>query len=425
VESTLKKLKQSKYELTVELGREELDVYVKAAETNIAASFQMDGFRRGKVPPDIIRKEVGDKVILEEAMKIALNDSLARTLNEQKLEVMKVLGLDVKENSASKLVYSASIMVFPPISIGNLAGLKIKRRETAVDRKEVEEAVDFLRASRSKTLPQNKPIEKGDRVEIDFEVTSDGLPIEGGVSKNHPLIVGENKFIPGFEDQLVGLSQGQEKKFSLAASKEYFHKNIAGKKLDFTVRVIKVEEIRKLALTDDFARSLGRFKDLNDLEHNVSRSILEEKKFKESQRLRLEILSNILGRSKIEIPEDMTNERLDEMVTGFDNDLHTKGMELSMYLAHLGKTEDDLRKDWRPEAEKQVAFALIIRKIAKNENIKPEPQEIEEGSEKMLQSMAIKGELREEIDPERLRESVANNIINEKVFRFLENNYSV
>lgn len=426
MESTLKKLKKNEYELTVELGREELDVYVKRAEARISAGFQMDGFRRGKVPSDVIRKEVGDKLILEEAMAIALNDSLAKTLEEQKLEAIKVSEVNMKENSASKLIYSVMVTLSPPVDIGNLAGLTVKRKEINVERKEIEDAIEFLRVSRSKTLPKEGAIENGNRVEVDFEVTSEGLPIEGGVSKNHPIVIGEEKFIAGFEDQLLGMEQGGEKKFSLLAPKDYFHKDIAGKKLDFNVRVIKVEEVQKPSLTDDFARSVGRFKDLNDLEHNVSRGILEEKKTKEGQRIRLEILSKMLEKSKVEVPEEMTDERLNEMLTGFDNDLHSKGMELSIYLAHLGKTEDDLKKDWRGEAEKQMAFALLLKKMAKENNIRPEPREIEEATERLVQGMAMKGELdKDNLDLDRLREAVTGDLLNEKVFSYLERTYSV
>ena len=273
-------------------------------------------------------------------------------------------------------------------------------------------------------IPKGKQI--NGTVEIDFEVTSNGLPVEGGVSKNHPVIVGDNKFIPGFEDQLLGMKEGEEKKFSLIAPKDYFHKAVAGKELDFEVKVIKVEEIQKPALSDEFARSLGQFEGLHDLERNVSEGILDEKKNKEQQRLRIEILSGILAKSKIDLPKDMINERLNEMVVKFDNDLHLKGMELSIHLAHLNKTEDDLRKDWRPEAEKQVAFALILKKIAKDNNIKPTPEEIEEMANNLIQAMTSKGEVNpENINLANTREAALAELTNEKVFEFLEKRYSV
>lgn len=423
--SSLKKIEQNKFELTVEVSREELADYIKLTESRIAQGVVVDGFRKGKAPMDKIRKQVGEKYILEEALDMALRDSLSKTLDKEKIEVLKVSDLNIKENSASKLLYTTKVTTFPAVTIGDLKDLKIEKKKVAVERKDIDDALEFIATSRSKFVPQDRPAEKRDRVEVDFEVLSDGLPLEGGVSKNHPLILGDNKFIPGFEDQLVGMKQGEEKKFSLNAPQDYFQKSIAGKKLDFTVKMVSVQEVQKPAINDDFVRSLGRFKDVKDLEQNISQGILQEKMAKEQQRLRLEILAGILAKTKLEIPKDMVDERLSEMVTEFDNDLHMKGMELSLYLAHLNKNEDDLKKDWKGEAEKQVSFSLLLKKIAKDKNIKPTDEEIEEGAQKMIQALALReGFDKENLDVERLKEAVTNDIINEKVFHFLETSYS-
>ncbi|OGM99622.1 MAG: trigger factor [Candidatus Yanofskybacteria bacterium RIFCSPHIGHO2_02_FULL_41_29] len=423
MESSLRKVEQNKYELTVDLGREELAGYVKQVESDISQQVKLKGFRKGKAPKNLIRDEVGDRHILEEALDLALRDSLARTIEKEKIEVLRVADLNIKENSAKRLLYQVNLTLFPKVFLGDLGGIRVKRKSIAVDRKEIDSALESLVASRSEFIPKDKPVEAGDRVEIDFEVTSQGLPVEGGISKSHPLIVGDNKFIPGFEDQLITMNKGEEKSFSLSAPKDYFHKTIAGKSLDFKVRVVDIKKVKKPDLNDEFARSLGRFKNLNDLEHNISEGILEEKKLKERQRLRLEILSAISSRSKIDLPEGMVKERLDEMVTGFDSDLHMKGMELAMYLAHLNKTEDDLRKDWREEAKKQVSFALILKKIAKDNSIEPSEEEINESVEKMAQAMVLKGETDPaNINLDKLKEVVATDLTNEKVFNFLENN---
>ena len=426
MEHSIKKLEQNKYELTVEVGHDDLKRYIQTAEDRLAQQVKIDGFRQGKVPKDRIKKEIGEEVILEEGLNIALQDSLAKTLEKEKIEVIKVSDLKIKENSLSKLLYSVELLVFPPIKIGDLAGFKVQKKQISVDRKEINDAIEFIRISHSKFIPKNKQVEKGDRVEIDFEVTSNGLPIEGGVSKNHPVVVGDNKFIPGFEDQILGMKAEEEKNFSLTAPKDYFHKAVAGKELDFKVKVIKVEEVQKPDLNDEFAKTLGRFKNLHSLECNVSEGILDEKKNKEQQRLRLEILSAILAKSKIELPEHMIDERLNEMVLKFDNDLHLKGMELSMYLTHLNKNEDDLRKDWRPEAEKQVAYTLILKKVAKDNNIKPTPEELEETTNNLVQALVARGQTNpEDINLENIREMASAELTNEKIFDFLEKKYSV
>lgn len=424
--SSLKKVEHNKYDLTVELNREDLAGYLRLAEDRIARELRVDGFRKGKAPRDLVRQKAGDQYILQEALDTALKDSLAKTIDKDNLDVLKVYDLNIQDNSSSRLLYTVKVSLFPSVSIGGLDGLKVQRREVEVDKSDVDGAVEHLRISHSRFIPKDKQIDKGDRVEIDFEVTSDGLPVEGGTSKNHPLVVGDDRFIPGFEDRLIGMKPGEEKQFSLNAPPDYFHKAVAGRKLDFTVKVVSVQEIQKPFLNDDFARSLGRFRGLTDLERSISEGILEEKRAKEKQRFRVEVLTKIFERSKVELPKDMVAEGLNDMITGFDNELHAKGMELSLYLTHLNKTEDDLRKDWEEEAKRQVAFALLLKKIAKDKNIKPSDREVEEAAEKVIQRMALKGELdKDSFNMEALKEALASDIANEKVFSFLESACSV
>lgn len=420
---SLKKLEQNKYELTVELNHEELSSYVKKTEDKIAGQVQLDGFRKGKAPKEKIKEQVGEQYILEQALDMAVQQSLAKTLEEQKLEVINVGGLNVKENSASKLVYTVVLTMFPDLKLPDVSSIKVEQKNIIIDKKEIDDALDFLRTSRAKFIAKDGAVEIGNRVEVDFEVTSDGLPIEGGVSKSHPLIVGDNKFMPGFEEELIGMKAGEEKKFSLNAPGDYFHKTVAGKKLDFSVKVVVVQNIEKPDLNDDFAKILGKFSNLKELEENLRGGIFEEKKVKEKQRLRLEVLAKIFAKSKIELPKDMVNEKLNGMIAGFDNELHAKGMELSLYLAHLNKTEDELRKEWRLEAEKQVAYALILRKIAKDKNLYPSNEEVEQGVNSLAQALVLRDQIKPEtIDLEKLKDAVIGDIVNEKVFEFLEKN---
>ena len=422
--STLKKLQQNNYELTVELGREELDKYVHSAEDKIVREVQIDGFRKGKAPRDVVRKKVGSQHILENALDIAVHDSLERAIEKDRLEVLKMSQFEVKENSPTKLLYRVVLTTFPKITLADLSEIKVQRKDIKVEQYEISEAMDFIRNSRANFLSKEGPAEKGDRVEVDFEVTSEGLPVEGGISKNHPLVIGDNKFIPGFEEQIIGMESGTEKNFSLTAPKDYFHKAIAGRNIDFKVKVIAVQKIEKPTLDDDFARSLGRFADLVDFQENVKKGILEEKQVKEKDKLRLEVLSRIADKSSIELPQDMVEEQLNTMIAGFDSELHQKGMELSIYLAHLNKTQEDLKKDWRGEAEKQVKFHIILSKIAQDNQLQPSPEEIEQEAGKLIQIMASQGQLDESnINIEDIRNSVSRELTKEKTMAFLEDKY--
>src|SRR3989344_6162126 len=178
--STVKKIKQNNIELTVELGREELDKYVHSAEDKIVREVQIDGFRKGKAPRDVVRKKVGSQHILENALDIAVHDSLERAIEKDRLEVLKMSQFEVKENSPTKLLYRVVLTTFPKITLADLSEIKVQRKDIKVEQYEISEAMDFIRNSRAKFLPKEGPAEKGDREEVDFEVTSGGLPVEGG-----------------------------------------------------------------------------------------------------------------------------------------------------------------------------------------------------------------------------------------------------
>src|SRR3989344_255540 len=423
--SSLKKIDKNSLELTVEVGQEELKIYLRETEDQIVRDIKLDGFRKGKAPRDLIRKQVGEQVILEKGLDLTVKKTLSMVIEREKLEVLSVSNLEVKENSPMKLIYSVLVHIFPQIEIGDLSGIKIGRKEITVDKEEIDQAVGLLRDSRAEITVKEEGARSGDKVEIDLEVTSeDGLPIENGVSKNHPLVIGDGKFMLGFEDQIIGMKASEGKTFSLIAPADYFNKGVAGKKLNFQIKVIGVWEIKKPPANDEFARGLGRFSNFKEFEESLRRGIREEKIIKERQRLRLEMLFKILEKSKIKLPLNMVNEKLDEMLESFDRDLHSKGMEMSIYLAHLGKTEDDLRKDWKPEAERQEPTSSILKKTAKDNSLNPSEEEISVASNNFIQSMLVRGQIDQEglkdINLDKIKEAVTGDIVNEKVFNFLE-----
>lgn len=418
--STQKKIGDSQIELSVELGREELLDYVRAAEDVYAREVKIDGFRPGKAPREKVREVVGEATILEAALQTAVQRSLAQAISENKFDVIEASEVSVKENSPEKLVYTVKIQLFPEIKIPALTGIKIQRRQPEVSNEEVDQALDTIRASRAILTDTLEPAQKGDRIEVDFKVKESGKLIEGGESKNHPVVIGNQKFVPGFEDELIGLKKGEYKNFSLTAPKDFANKAVAGKKLDFEVTVNDVKKVSLPEANDAFAKSLGRFENMDQLLINLKDGLMEEKKEKEDQRLRLEIMDALIKDSSCNVPEAMVTDQLTSMVNNFDKDLHQHEMELALYLAQIGKTQEDLKKEWRPEAERQVKMALILRKVAKDNNILVLPEELNDSLESLVQSAMLRGENSPEIDLNRTRSSLEARMLNEKTFEFLE-----
>lgn len=430
-----KKLKESQVELTVDLDKEDLVFYALEAEKRLAKEVSIEGFRPGKAPKEIVRKKIGESVIKEEALNLAVQLSLAKAIADQKFEVIDQSDFKINENSSEGLIFQVNLLIFPDIKLGEYKGLGIKKNSVTVADSEIDNVIKDIARSRTELKEVERQARLGDRVEVDFEVKDPSIGsgqdaiIEGGRSENHPVVLGENNFIPGFEAQIVGLKTGEKKTFSLKVPEDYYQKTIAGKELDFLIIVKKVQETIPPKINDAFVKSLGEFNSKADLEENVRAGLIMEKEAKEKERIRLVILREIISKTAIELPGTLVERRLDAMIQGFDNELHQKGMELGLYLAHIKKTQDDLRVDWRKQAEEQVKMDLVVRDIAKTEKLKVADEEVDSELQAVLQQYMVESsakgqggapEVLQNVDPEQLKNKIRGVLLNEKVFEFLE-----
>ena len=418
---TTKKSLPDVLELTVELVKEDLDRFVRETEEAIAGDFEIPGFRKGKVPLDRVRKEVGVNKILEVAFETAMQRSLGQVIAEMDADVLEATNLAIKDNTRDLLRYTVELKLFPEVVLPPLDTIKIARRKVSVEPMDLDETLETVRASRAVLTDAEGPAAPGDRVEVDCEVKENGAIIEGGVSKNHPIMIGGKNFIPGFEDQLIGMKKGDSKEFSLAAPADFANKSVAGKKLDFRVVMRDIKKVSLPELNDDFAKGLGKFENIDQLILNVKEGLLQEKQDKEKERLRLEIVDSILAKAVCSPSDQMIQAQLDDMIQKFDQDLHRHDMELNIYLAKLNKTQDDLRKDWRSDAERQVKMMLVLRAIARSRSIRLDPEEVEEALNAVVSSAVVRdGEQAPKIDLERMRNVIRSNMMNEKTLAFLE-----
>ncbi|MDO8495576.1 MAG: trigger factor [bacterium] len=420
MEINLKRGKNSEAELKVELTQEDLKQYIKKAGEEVAASVAMDGFRAGKVPLDVVRKKVGDEKILEVAMDLAIKESFFQAIKKEKVDIISSSDLKVIDNTAEKLKYEVKIILFPEVKLGEYKNLGMSLKPVSVSEEEVQDTLKYIQKTRAEYKEVETPAEKDHRLEIDFEVKDKGAVIDGGKSENHPVVLGEGNFIPGFEDHLVGMKKGETKNFSLEVPGDYYQKSVAGKKLDFLVTIKTIKGAILPELTDDFAKSLGKFESVEDLKKNVSRGLQSERDQKERDRVRLLILDKVNEKTEMEVPDKMVEEQLDIMVSNFDQNLHARGLELSLYLTQISKTQDELRKEWRERAVKQIRQGLIMRAISKAEEIKVGEEEVAQAVGALLSRYAGAEELQAKVDPEELKNRAKESLLNEKVFDYLE-----
>jgi trigger factor len=438
---TTRTLPRSRIEIRVEEQYETLEPLLQKAAKLISETLDIPGFRKGHAPYEKIRDAVGEFRILEEAARLLIRKQYAEIMRElttnnpqpttdnrqRKIPIEPIGQPDVAITKLAKgepLAYTITLSVIPAFDMPDYKKIAARiargKKDMAADIKEIDDAIKWLRESRATLVTVARPAEKSDRVEIDFTVTREAVKLEGGESKNHPLVIGEGSFIPGFEEKLVGLRANEEKTFSLIVPQNYQDKTIAGKELEFSV-VMKLVQERKLPeLTDDFARSIGAFENTEELKKNIRDGITQEKEMKERDRVRMEIADAVTVEIKAEMPEILLNTELEKMREELKRNIVKMGVKWEEYLMHIKKSEDDLKRDWGADAEKRVKIALILREIAKKENITPSSEEIQEAADKFLAHSGYTGEELKKIDKESLKQYALGVARNEKVFEFLE-----
>jgi len=415
----VKKLPQSRVSLTVELTPDEFEDYFKEAVAELSEAVAIKGFRKGTAPRKLIEEQLGKDRILHRATELAMRKSYVKAVIEHEIETVEEPALSVINSSPEKLTFRAEVAILPEVKLGDYAEIPLKIEEANVAGAEVDAALETLRKSRANYNAVSRPAQKGDRVEIDFTAKVEGKEIEDGTSSQHPLILGQGHFMKGFEEELVGMKEDENKNFSLVAPSDYSRPELAGQKVDFTVKMNVVQSVELPELNDELAKTLGRFSSLEELKKSVGEGLFEEKKNREREKTHLKIIDVLVERSSIELNSSIIEAELAKMEGEFAASLERIGVDKNSYLAHLKKTPADLKRDWSPQAEKRVRAALILREIAKREKITVSDEEIEGRVGEILASVGDPNEA-QKLDLAALSNYVRGILRNEKVFALLE-----
>jgi len=414
---TKNKLPKGQAELQIELSSEEVGDYFKKTIQKISQETRVDGFRPGKVSEEVIRKKLGEDGIMAQAAELMIQDTLYQALEQEDLIMVASPKISViKQALNNPFIYKATISLLPKVKLGDYQNIKLKKKPVKVEDERVKKAVEDLRKFRRKEVLVNREVRKGDKVEVNVDIYQNKIPIEGGMAKNQPIEIGVGHFIPGFEDKLVGMKKGEEKEFGLKFPKEYFQKNLAGKPAEFKVKINSVFELELPVLNDKFAKALGNFQSVKDLEDQIRKNLELEAENKEKQRLELEILEAIAKKCEFgEFPEVLIESELDKMIHELKHDFEHQGLKFEDYLTSVKKSEEDLRKSFLPRANKRVETALIIRQIAQAEKIAASDQEIDAELNKTREAQKGNEEMLKQIDSPDYRSFVKNVITNQKV----------
>ena len=421
MKTNIKNLPKAQKEIEVEISVEEMKDYAEQAVKKISREIKIDGFRSGKIPAEVVKQKIGETEIYQEAGELAINKTYLGIIKENKLEVIDQPKIEITKIAAGNpLEYKIILTVFPPVKLGDYTKIKGELKNKEIKKEKVDEEIKKIQKSRAKFITIREAAKNGDRVEIDFESRLGGVKIEGGESKNHPLVIGESNFVPGFEENLIGLKEKEEKEFSVVFPENYHKKELAGKNVDFKVKIKLVQKVELPNLDDEFAKSLGELKSLNDLKINIREGLEAEEKNKSRNELRESIADQIIKNSEMEIPDLLVESELDLMTKDFENNVVRTGIEFEKYLENLKISKESLRQGWRKDAEKKVKLNLILREINKKEEIEVAEDEIEKKANQLLEAYASVGEAQKNLDPKRLRGHVEELMIKDKIFEMLE-----
>ncbi len=416
---TEKKLKNSSFELEVTLTHQEFLDYYQPIFNDAVGRVHLKGFRPGTAPKEMASKAVDKERVFEEAVRRTVQATLKEIAEEKEWQIIDQPRIEVLE-SKEGLKYKATITVFPQVNLGDYKKqvakvLHAEKKEMHVDEKEIDDTLNWIRNSRAATTRVPRAAAKGDVLDIDFAGTADGKPLDGASGKADSFVLGEGKFVPGFEEHLIGQKEGGSVSFTVVFPKDYWKEDMRNKKVDFTVKVHGVFERELPELTDAFAKLLGKFETVADLRKNIREGIAKEKDNKEKERVHLKMLEQIIKHATMDIPEPMLRHTLDSMVQEYKE---YRGMSQHAGAQQEEASDEAIRKQLEPKAKESVATNLVLYQIAKDERLEPMPAEVEEEAKAAASTMTT--EQTKTLDSQRLYDYSYSRVQNRKVFDFLD-----
>lgn len=387
MESHVENLPKSAVKLTITVSPAEMRGYFTQAAKALSKRANIQGFRKGKAPRSILEARVGKEYLAHQAMELAVSDSYYQAIVKHQLRPIGRPQTDLKHEHAhleeQGLSFTATVPVMPDVQLGDYKAIRVKPQPSAYSDKLVDEALEQLQKSRAGSAQVTRAAKTGDRVEIDFVGKIGGQEFEGGKSENHPLVLGEGSFVPGFEDELVGLKAGQVKTFTVKFPKDYRATELAGKPAEFTVTMKQVQETTLPPLDDAFATGFGATS-LAELRKRLAENLKTKKEAEATRATETAVVDAVVDRATVEVPEALAEEELTGMMAELRQQIERQGLPYDKYLEHLGKTEDDLRKEHRDQAERRVKMSLVLNAVQDAEGITPTDQQIKAEVDRQL-----------------------------------------
>lgn len=366
-------------EVSIKIEGKEWEEALDKAFKKINATKTIDGFRKGKAPKNIFLKKYGIESLFMEASNLCVDSAYKKMIDENsKLEIVAQPILDIRSIDEKHIEYVFTLTLKPEVKLGKYKDLDVKKESVKVTKKEITEAIDHMREEYKENIIKDGQIEKNDIAVIDFEGFKDGVAFEGGKGENYSLTIGSNTFIPGFEDQLIGLSAGDTKDVCLSFPDDYHVEDLKGKPVVFKVKVNEVKQIKLPELDKDFFLDLGMegIDSKESLEAQVKENIKAHKEAEADSKYTDDLLETIAKDSEIDVPETMINDEVSRMIEQFEQHISMQGISIEQFYQITNSNEEKLREQYKDEALKRIKYRLILEEIIKQEKIEVKDSEV-------------------------------------------------
>ena len=412
-----------KLEFTIEAKK--FDEGMKKVYAKSAKYFNIPGFRKGKAPMAIVEKQYGPEIFYEDTFNEVVPEEYERELKENNIEAVSRPEIEVKQmGKGQDLIFTAVVQTKPEVKLGKYKGIELKKIEYNVTDEDIEHELGHMadRNSRLVTV-EDRPVENGDITVIDFEGFVDGVAFEGGKAENHELTIGSNTFIPGFEDQIIGMKTGEEKDINVKFPEEYFSEELKGKDATFKVKLHEIKKKELPKLNDDFAKDTSEFDTLEELKKSIKEKLEEENKNKAKYETEDAAIKAVSDATEVEIPSGMIETEIDNMVRDIETRLSYQGMKLDQYLEMMGKSMEDFRKEYEEQAKTSVKTRLTLEAIEKAEKIQPSDEEVDK---KLKEMAAMYGKKEDELAlNEQFMNYIKDSLKGEAVIKFIVDNAKI
>lgn len=393
MKSTLISKENNEAKFTMDFTAEEFENAVINVYKAQKDKFTIDGFRKGKAPRSIIEKKYGEGIFFEDAINELFSDNYPVALGELALDVIDSPRAEFSQiKKGEGFTITINVECYPEIEVKDYKGVEIETVSAEVTDEDIDNEIKSMAKRNSRMVAVERPAQDGDTVLIDYEGWVGDNQFEGGTAERQPLKLGSGTFIPGFEEQLVGVSTGEEKDVKVTFPEEYHAEDLAGKEAVFKCKVHEIKEEEIPEIDDDFVKDVSEFDTLDELKADVKSNLEKSKAAKAEAQMKNSVIEKVYEANDIDVPEVMIENEIDNMISEFEQSLKGQGMELNSYLEYFGKDAADFRKELREEALKKTKTRMIVSAVAEQEKLEASEEDITAEFENMAKQYGLEAD---------------------------------